>query len=238
MKTLLDHPKLVVPFVAVLAALSLLGGRAAAHPAAASHYPRAGVLLTTTLAAHAQPSQSSRVVKVFTQFRSDYAPTFLLAVGERRGAAGVRWLKVSIPMRPNGRYGWVRASAVQSNPVYKRIVVDISSRVLSLYDHSRLRFRTRTAVGSSQNPTPTGLFYVQERFHPTNSFLGSFAFETSAYAPALSEWPGGGLVGIHGTSEPQLIGRAVSHGCIRISNAAALKLKGLVGTGTPITIKR
>jgi len=45
-------------------------------------------------------------------------------------------------------------------------------------------------------------------------------------------------VGIHGTSEPQLIGQAVSHGCIRISNAAALKLEGLVAAGTPITIKQ
>jgi lipoprotein-anchoring transpeptidase ErfK/SrfK len=238
MKTLLDHPKLVVPFVGAVTALLLLAAPAAARPSAATYYPRAGVLLTTTLAAHAQPSQSSRVRKVFTQFRSDYAPTILLAVAERRGAAGVRWLKVSTPMRPNGQYGWVRADAVQSQPVYKRIVVDISSRQLSLYDHNKLRYRTRTAVGTLQNPTPTGLFYVQARFHPTNSALGAFAFETSGYAPSLSEWPGGGLVGIHGTSEPQLIGRAVSHGCVRISNAAALRLRALVATGTPITIKQ
>jgi lipoprotein-anchoring transpeptidase ErfK/SrfK len=83
--------------------------------------------------------------------------------------------------------------------------------------------------------TPTGHYYVQVRFHPDDTFLGVFAFETSAYSK-LSEWPGGGVVGIHGTSAPQLLGQAVSHGCVRMSNEAALVLKRLVPLGTPITI--
>ena len=69
--------------------------------------------------------------------------------------------------------------------------------------------------------TPIGLYYVTVRFRPvTEPFLGSFAFETSAYSK-LSEWPGGGVVGLHGTTSPQLLGQAVSHGCIRISNETA-----------------
>jgi lipoprotein-anchoring transpeptidase ErfK/SrfK len=65
--------------------------------------------------------------------------------------------------------------------------------------------------------------------------LGKFAFETSAYSK-LSEWPGGGLVGIHGTYEPQLLGQAVSHGCVRVSNRDILRLRTRVGLGTPIHI--
>jgi hypothetical protein len=69
--------------------------------------------------------------------------------------------------------------------------------------------------------TPLGLYYVTVRFKPvTQPFLGTFAFETSAYSK-LSEWPGGGVVGLHGTTSPQLLGQAVSHGCIRLSNEAA-----------------
>ena len=45
-------------------------------------------------------------------------------------------------------------------------------------------------------------------------------------------------MGIHGTSRPDLLGQAVSHGCIRVSNAAALELKRLAPAGTPITILR
>jgi lipoprotein-anchoring transpeptidase ErfK/SrfK len=86
--------------------------------------------------------------------------------------------------------------------------------------------------------TPLGLYHVTSRFRPVRQpFLGTFAFETSAYSK-LSEWPGGGVVGIHGTTQPWLLGRAVSHGCIRISNAAADFLKRRVPVGTPIRIVR
>jgi lipoprotein-anchoring transpeptidase ErfK/SrfK len=85
--------------------------------------------------------------------------------------------------------------------------------------------------------TPLGTFYIIWGFHPPNPFLGVWAFATSAYS-RLSEWPGGGIVGIHGTSMPQLLGKAVSHGCVRVSNAGILILKKYVGPGTPIRIVR
>src|ERR671933_115137 len=69
--------------------------------------------------------------------------------------------------------------------------------------------------------TPLGLFYVAAKYDPRDAFLGPFAFETSAYS-RLSDWPGGGIVGIHGTSMPQLLGQAVSHGCVRVSNRTIL----------------
>ena len=50
--------------------------------------------------------------------------------------------------------------------------------------------------------------------------------------------PGGGVVGIHGTPRPDLLGQAVSHGCVRVSNGTALKLKRLAPAGTPIKILR
>jgi lipoprotein-anchoring transpeptidase ErfK/SrfK len=84
--------------------------------------------------------------------------------------------------------------------------------------------------------TPTGLYYVTVRFRPVRqTFLGTFAFETSAYSK-LSEWPGGGVVGLHGTWQPHLLGRAVSHGCIRISNTTAEFLRDRIPVGTPIRI--
>jgi lipoprotein-anchoring transpeptidase ErfK/SrfK len=85
--------------------------------------------------------------------------------------------------------------------------------------------------------TPLGLFYVTAGFRPTDSFLGSYALETSAYS-RLTDWPGGGVVGIHGTSQPWLLGRAVSHGCVRVSNAVALQLRRLAPLGTPVRIVR
>ncbi len=65
---------------------------------------------------------------------------------------------------------------------------------------------------------------------------GPYALGTSAYAPTLSEWPGGGVVGIHGTNEPQLIPGRPSHGCIRMRNADIARLWKIVEVGTPIDI--
>ena len=83
--------------------------------------------------------------------------------------------------------------------------------------------------------TPLGLFYVTWTFVPTAPVLGRYAFETSAYS-RLSEWPGGGIVGIHGTFSPWLLGQAVSHGCVRVGNRDILRMRALVRLGTPIRI--
>ena len=47
---------------------------------------------------------------------------------------------------------------------------------------------------------------------------------------------GGGVVGIHGTDQPQLIPGRPSHGCIRVPNDVVLRLAELLPLGTPVTI--
>ena len=138
-------------------------------------------------------------------------------------------------MRPNGKTGWIPAAAADVRTTDLRIRVRRAARTLSVYRRNRLLYRTTVAVGAPGMETPLGNFYVTARFVPDNSFLGAFAFETSAYSK-LTDWPGGGVVGIHGTSMPSLLGQAVSHGCIRMSNTAALTLKRFIGLGTPVSI--
>ncbi len=211
-----------------VATTSVAGTAVAAHA-------KAGVILRTKLAAHASPSAASPVAKLFPQFRSDFRPTTLLVLGETKDAKGVRWLRIALPMRPNGRTGWVKAASVQTRPVHRSVIVDLSSRKLRVLEDGKTRFATRVAIGRPGMETPTGnRFYLTATFRPTEHFLGAFAFETSAYSK-LSEWPCGG-VGLHGTSMPNLLGKAVSHGCIRMSNAAALVLKKLTAAGTPLKI--
>jgi lipoprotein-anchoring transpeptidase ErfK/SrfK len=127
---------------------------------------------------------------------------------------------------------------VDVRPVANRITIFRGARRLEVRRASdrRLLLRTRVAVGMPGAETPTGRdFYVQWRFVPTDPFYGVFALETSAYAP-VSDWPGGGIVGIHGTNAPELIGQAVSHGCVRLPNAQAAKLRLLAPVGTPVDI--
>jgi lipoprotein-anchoring transpeptidase ErfK/SrfK len=228
----------VVIFTTVIAGLLVAGpatGSATVRFSPRAPSPASAVILRPSIVARATPSQAGRIVAVFRQFRGDFRPTVVQVLGEHRGAQGLRWLEVAVPGRPNGRRGWVPAPSLQVRPAARMIVVDLSARRLRLVEHGRTRFETRVVIGRRGAETPTGLFYVTAAFVPTERYLGAYAFETSAYSK-LSEWPGGGIVGLHGTTAPQLLGKAVSHGCVRMSNAAARVLRRLVDAGTPVRI--
>jgi len=197
--------------------------------------PAAGQLLVPRVVARSSPSPSAKRVLVLHQFRPDFRQQEILAIAAKVGADGRLWYRLRLPMRPNNTTGWVSSSQLDLHHVATRILVDIGKRRMQVLRGSKVLYTTRVAVGRPGMETPTGNYYVQVRFHPDDPFLGVFAFETSAYSK-LTEWPGGGVVGIHGTSAPQLLGQAVSHGCVRMSNEAALVLKRLVPLGTPITI--
>jgi lipoprotein-anchoring transpeptidase ErfK/SrfK len=146
------------------------------------------------------------------------------------------WFKIRIPGRPNGRTGWVPDSALgRLHLVVTHLVVNERKLRLTLYRSGRRVFTTRIAVGKASTPTPAGQFWVREKFHAQGGLYGPYAFGTSDYS-VLSDWPRGGVIGIHGTDTPQLIPGRVSHGCVRLINAAVTRLYPLVPVGTPITI--
>jgi lipoprotein-anchoring transpeptidase ErfK/SrfK len=64
---------------------------------------------------------------------------------------------------------------------------------------------------------------------------GPLAYGLSARS-RLSDWPGGGFIGIHGTDRPDLLPGAVSHGCIRMANRDILRLGRLLRVGTPVEV--
>jgi lipoprotein-anchoring transpeptidase ErfK/SrfK len=225
--------------VAALVAAIAMGWPSASHatPAAGPRLvPAAGYVAWSQVAARARPDAHAPVVRVVTQFDDEYRPTVVLAIGVRLGTDGrPAWYRISLPGRPNGLTAWVRAPSLELRPVRRAIEIDRSDRVLTLRQDGRVLLRTRVAVGATGMETPVGLFYVVRKFRPTAPVLGAFAMETSAYSK-LSEWPGGGVVGIHGTNQPSLLGGAVSHGCVRVENAAIVRLARLTPVGTPIRI--
>jgi hypothetical protein len=152
---------------------------------------------------------------------------------------GSTWLQIRLPMRPNGRTGWVRGAAL--GPLYRvrtRLVLDRSGLSGTLYRSGRRIWRSPIGVGAPSTPTPAGRFWIREKFPVADSggLYGPWAFGTGAYS-VLSEWPGGGVIGIHGTNEPWLIPGRPSHGCIRIPNAAIARLAQLMPIGTPVRIR-
>jgi L,D-transpeptidase catalytic domain len=227
-----------------LAALTLCAGLLAAVAAEAparavpTAMPVAGEIVVPQVFARRSPDAAARVVRVLTEFRSDFRPRVVLVLETRVTPSGSQWYRVSLPGRPNGQRGWIPREAVRLRRVANRIVVHRGARTLEvrrLVDATVL-FRASVAVGTTDAPTPLGHdFYVQWRFTPNDPFFGPFALETSAYS-RLSDWPGGGIVGIHGTSQPGLIGQAVSHGCIRMRNEDVVRLRRLAAVGTPVDI--
>jgi lipoprotein-anchoring transpeptidase ErfK/SrfK len=222
-----------------LSALALAPGAAAKVELPAS-FPAAGELVRSQVAVRVRPAPGARVLRTLSQFRPDYRPQIVLALEAVPGKDGHLWYRLSLPGRPNGQRGWVRADTVSVRPAKNRIVVYRGARRLEVVRirDGKLLLRAKVAVGMEGAETPLGRnYYVTSRFVPADPFLGAFALETSAYS-RLTDWPGGGVVGIHGTSAPELLGRAVSHGCVRVHNRAATRLRQLAPVGTPIDVLR
>jgi lipoprotein-anchoring transpeptidase ErfK/SrfK len=207
-------------------------------PKVVSAFPAAGEMLVHSVAVRKTPSPQASVIKVMKAFRPDFRPQEMFAVRKATGSDGEVWYRVSIPMRPNGTLGWIPANTVSLKPSHSQIVINLNRRTIDLYRFGKHKWHGKVAIGAPGRETPVGHYYVATRFVPYHdTFLGVFAEETSAYSK-LTEWPGGGVVGIHGTSLPQLLGQAVSHGCVRVSNTTARHLRTLAPLGTPIWIKK
>ncbi len=201
-----------------------------------------GTIISRQVNVLAKPRLGASRVAVLKQFRPDFRAQYVLALDAVRAEDGSAvWYRILVPGRPNGRSGWVRAASLELRPVQKRIVIYRDARRFEYWDGARLVRKGKVAVGKPGAETPLGLFYVTDKFDPSIdpnwAILGEFAFETSAYSK-LTDWPGGGIVGVHGTPQPELLGQAVSHGCVRLHNRDILFLRNRVPVGTPVKIVR
>ena len=223
--------------IAAAVAFAAFPQGAGADVSASSAFPAAGRLAQPTAAVLVAPRAGARRLVVVRQFRTDYRPQILLVTAARGDRAGRLWYRVEVPSPSNRLAGWVSGRSLWIDPIPERLVIRRGARLLELYRGSRLVLRTRVAVGKPGAETPLGRFFVTAKFRPTLPVLGAYAFETSAHS-RLTDWPGGGIVGIHGTPTPSVLGHAVSHGCVRVHNDVIVRLKQLVPLGTPITVMR
>jgi hypothetical protein len=191
----------------------------------------------TPAPARVAPRQTSGAVARLRLRTEDGFPEVYLALRSLVDGVGRTWYQVRLPMRPNGRTGWVVGEALGPlHAVSTRLVVDRRRLRATLYRRGRAVWSARVGIGAPRTPTPRGRFYVRERLRSLDPFYGPVAFGTSAYS-ILSDWPGGGVVGIHGTSQPWLIPGAPSHGCVRLRNADILALARLMPVGTPVLVR-
>jgi hypothetical protein len=196
-------------------------------------YPNAEATVRAGPSPHARPVGSLRLLTV------DRQAELYMALSSAHTTTNETWIEVELPGRPNGQTGWVPRGALGPlHAVSGYLLVDRGRLRATLFRGGRTIFSAPVGVGKASTITPPGHFYVMEKLRAINGpVYGPFALGTSAYAPSLSEWPGGGIVGIHGTDEPGLIPGRPSHGCIRMRNGDITRLWAIVGVGTPIEIR-
>src|SRR5438477_2591491 len=140
----------------------------------------------------------------------------------------------------------------QPNPAFanRKVYIDTKDRFLLIYDDKQLVAELPITPGSSTLPAPMGLWKI----------LGIATFPTFRHDEGVLQhgqksgvfynlppgpnnpvgilWMGLNKphVGIHGTNNPETIGRAASHGCIRTANWDAARVKELVSVGNPVSI--
>jgi lipoprotein-anchoring transpeptidase ErfK/SrfK len=159
----------------------------------------------------------------------------VLLVAGRRGA----WLRLVLPVRPNGTTGWVRSRDVVLHVDPYRIVVRLGAHQLTVYRGHSLLTQDTVAVGAPATPTPTGVFYLRVllKAPDPSTVYGPYAYGLSGHSDALTTFDGGDAeLGIHGNNDASMLGQTVSHGCIRMSNDKITTLSSQLPLGTPVQI--
>jgi hypothetical protein len=179
-------------------------------------------------------NSSARVARLQFQTPDGFLQSYLL-LRERFTGSGT-WIELRVPGRPNGRTGWVPRGALDTfNHTNMQLVVNRETRRLTLYRGGRVVYQAPVGVGKPSTPTPAGHFWITEAFPSSNPAYGPYAFGTSDYS-TLTDWIGGGIVGLHGTDQPSLVPGDPSHGCIRLHNSDVLRLSRMVSIGTPLLV--
>jgi lipoprotein-anchoring transpeptidase ErfK/SrfK len=172
-------------------------------------------------------------VFVYAEPDAETQPTELLANPNENGAPLVflvdgtdvsgEFVPVFLPVPPNGSTGWVRARDVSlvTNPYHIR--VELRAHKLTVTNGSEVVLDTTVGVGTADAPTPGGVYYI-----------GLSGFTNN---PEVAEQFGdGGVIGLHGTNQPELLGQDVSHGCIRVTNEVITEMVSYLPLGTPVEI--
>jgi lipoprotein-anchoring transpeptidase ErfK/SrfK len=198
-------------------------------------------ILLGSHAAMSAPDESSTALELVRAKRPiTDERTVLPVIGHTSGADGVRWLQVLLPGRPNGHTGWIKLRATRAARTSWHIVVNTTARRVIVYYKGRSVRVFKAIVGKAATPTPRGEFFVEEVIQLRARDVGApFALALSARSNVLQEFAGGpGQIALHGLRNVGgVLGTAVSHGCVRLDNAAVRWLNIRIGPGIPVTIK-
>ena len=188
---------------------------------------------------YTRPSTSAPVKTKLGKVNQNDYPTLVL-VDTTKETGGRVWYRVWLAMRPNGSRGWIPEGKLAFYTTSSKIAIDLSERTLSVYRRGALIDTYPVAVGKPGLSTPTGFYFINQKLKPPapGGAYGVLALGISAFQPKLAYWEQGGPVAIHGTNQDELIGKAVSHGCVRMHDKDVLAVSRSVPAGSPVVITK
>ena len=208
------------------------------EPASSTHR-----LASKDVSKSARPRTNAAVLKAgnpssLVATLTETAPDFATPGGPQTGTVPATWygapsalpvlaqdngyLEVRLAQRPNGSTAWIASSAATLSSTPYRIVVDLATEHLKLYKAGHLLMNAPAGIGTVQDPTPTGNFFVVLFAAPPSAAWGPFVMVTSGHSNAISDYEesGDAIVAIHGPLGADAaigaIGARVSHGCVRL----------------------
>jgi lipoprotein-anchoring transpeptidase ErfK/SrfK len=137
-------------------------------------------------------------------------------------------------------------SAAQSNGgpaqqgrIPRQIVISIPDRKLAVLENGRVLRVFSVAVGAAVSPSPAGQFRIVTRLTNPTYYHPGLVIAPGPENPIGTRWIGLGKkgFGIHGTNAPGSIGKAASHGCIRLRNRDVEALFPMVSVGDTVEIR-
>jgi len=120
----------------------------------------------------------------------------------------------------------------------RRIVVSLPDRKVALFEDGHLVKIYPIAVGKHTTPSPNGSFHIASRVVRPTWYQPGKVVPAGPANPLGTRWMGLGYkgYGIHGTNRPKSIGKAASHGCIRMRNQDVEDLFERVEVGDPVEL--
>lgn len=165
---------------------------------------------------------------------------YLAQAVERKGSGdAMKVLDLSIwAVAATVVFGLAMHATAQDSPANRVLVVSLQDRKLALVENGQVKKIYTVAVGRPISPSPVGTFKITRRVaNPVYHHDGK-TVQPGPGNPVGTRWMGLSIsgYGIHGTNEPRSIGRAASHGCIRMAKGDLEELYGLVAVGDTVEL--
>ncbi len=123
--------------------------------------------------------------------------------------------------------------------VARQVLVSVPDRKLAVLEGGKVIRTFPVAVGATVSPSPSGEFKVVNRIANPTYYHPGVVIPAGVGNPIGTRWLGLNRkgFGIHGTNEPRSIGKAASHGCIRLRNRDMEQLFRMVSVGDTVLIR-